>query len=190
MIRFLSRGVLAKKHSIFTSVIALTLVLLGFTPNLLAASAPVLMVLQYVEADKLVATKIEVKGGKVLSPDAGKPQQRWAIRAGDVIKSGEQPADRVVSFYKDSGSEGTRLFVVQVRYFQDDEGRWVPKFLLSEEPTMVRRGDRWIPFTTAQGVSNLIAQTGNTLPNAEGYYPSLEVGLTTGGLAIDFWVVQ
>jgi len=190
MIRFLSRGGLAKKCSVFPSVIAVAIVLLGFTPNLLAASAPVLMVLQHAEADKLVETKIETKGGKVLSPEAGKPQQRWVIRVGDVIKSAEQPANRVVSFYKDSGSEGTRLFVVQVRYFQNSEGRWVPKFLLSEEPTMVRRGDRWIPFTTTQGVSNLIAQTGNTLPNAEGYYPSLEIGLTTGALAIDFWVVQ
>jgi hypothetical protein len=171
-------------------MIAVAIFLISLTPNLHAASAPVLMVLQHAGADKLVETKIEAKGGKVLSPDAGKPQQRWVIRAGDVIKSGEQPANRIVSFYKDTGSEGTRLFVVQVRYFQNSEGRWVPKFLLSEEPTMVRRGDRWIPFTTAQGVPNLIAQTGNALPNAEGYYPSLEVGLTTGALAIDLWVVQ
>jgi len=190
MIRFLSRGSLAKKRTVLPSVIAVMLALLGVTPNLLAASAPVLMVLQHAEADKLVATKIEVKGGKVLSPDAGKPQQRWVIRAGDLIQSGEQPADRVVRFYKDTGSEGTPVIIVKVRYFRNSEGRWVPKFQLNEEPTMVRRGDRWVPLTTTQGVTNLIAQTGNTLPNAEGYYPSLEIGLTTGALAIDFWVVQ
>ena len=155
-----------------------------------AASTPVLMILQHTEADKLVETKIEVTGGKVLSPDAGKPQQRWTIRTGDVIQSGDQPADRTVHFYKDTGSEGTPLFIVKVRYFQNNEGRWVPKFQLNEEPLVVRRGDRWLPLTTTQGVPNLIAQTGNTLPNAEGYYPSLEVGLTTDALAIDFWVVQ
>lgn len=190
MIRFMSRRSLAKKHPVFTSVIAVALVLLGFASSLLAASAPVLMVLQHAGADKPVETKIEIKGGKVISPDAGKPQQRWVIRAGDAIKSGEQPANRVVRFYKDSGSEGTPLFIVQIRYFQNSEGRWVPKFQLNEEPLVVRRGDRWVPLTSTQGVPNLIAQTGNALPNAEGYYPSLEVGLTTGALAIDFWVVQ
>ena len=180
-------GIRSLPTKLLTAAMAWVVFLTGLA---YAASAPELMVLRHMEADKLVEIKIAAAGGKVLSPEAGKPQQRWAILAGDVIKSGEQPADRVVHFYKDTGSEGTRLFVVQVRYFQSSEGRWVPKFQLIEEPTMVRRGDRWVPLTTTQGVPNLIAQTGNTLPNAEGYYPSLEIGLTTGALAIDFWVVQ
>jgi hypothetical protein len=39
-------------------------------------------------------------------------------------------------------------------------------------------------------VATLIVLTSSTLPNAEGYYPALEFGLTTGLTNIDAWLVR
>ena len=171
------------------SVVA-AMLLMSFTSVLHAASPPVLMLLEHTEAGKQIQTKIEMKAGLVASPDKGKPQAKWIIRAGDAIKAGSQPGDRTVNFYQSAETQSTLLFIVKVRYYQNSTGRWVPQFLLDEEPMVMRKNGRWQPLTTAQGVSSLIVQTGTALANAEGYFPSLEFGMTTGATSIDAWLVQ
>ncbi len=164
--------------------------LLSFTSVLHAASTPVLMLLEHTEAGKQIQTKIEVKGGLVASPDKGKPQAKWIIRAGDALKAGSRPGDRSVNFYQSAGTQSTLLFIIKVRYYQNGAGRWVPQFLLNEEPLVMRKNRGWQPLTTVQGVPSLIVRTGTALPNAEGYFPSLEFGMTTGATSIDAWLVQ
>ena len=155
-----------------------------------AASPPVLMLLEHTQAGKQIQTRIEVKDGLVASPDKGKPQAKWIIRAGDALKTGSRPGDRTVNFYQGADTQSTLLFIVKVRYYQNGAGRWVPQFLLNEEPLVMRKNGRWQPLTTVQGVPSLIVRTGTALPNAEGYFPSLEFGMSTGATSIDAWLGQ
>ena len=171
------------------AVIVATL-LMSFMPALYAASTPVLMLLEHREAGKPIQTKIEMKAGLVASPDKGKPQAKWIIRAGNALKSEVQPGDRTVNFYQSTDTQSTLLFIVKVRYYQYAAGRWLPQFLLNEEPLVIRKNGRWQPLTSVQGVASLIVQTGTALPNAEGYFPFLEFGMTTGATSIDAWLVQ
>jgi hypothetical protein len=171
------------------TLILMTL-LLGFAPGLHAANT-VLMLLEHTEDGKAVQTKIEVKSGAVESKDKGKLREKWIIRAGEIVSSETRPGNRTVNFYKATDRESTLLFVVKARYFQNNDGKWVPQFQLNEEPLVMRGPDgRWKPLTVIQGVPSLIVQSGTALPNAEGYVASLELGFTTGAMPIDAWLVQ
>ncbi len=172
------------------AAVVVAILLMSFSSVLPAARTPVLMLLEHAQAGKPIQTKIEVKSGLVVSPDKGKPQAKWIIRAGDALKSEVQPGDRTVNFYQSTGTQITLLFIVKVRYYQYAAGRWLPRFLLNEEPLVIRKDGRWQPLTSVQGVASLIVQTGTELPNAEGYFPSLEFGMTTGATSIYAWLVQ
>ena len=187
--RVTHHGLAPGRHRSTASVVA-AMLLMSFISVLHAASPPVLMLLEHTQAGKPIQTKIEMKAGLVASPDKGKPQAKWIIRAGDALKSEVHPGDRSVNFYQSTGTQSTLLFIVKVRYYQNSTGRWVPQFLLDEEPMVMRKNGRWQPLTTAQGVSSLIVQTGTALQNAEGYFPSLEFGMSTGVTSIDAWLVQ
>lgn len=176
---------------IHRTALALAVVLLAFVPGTQAAKPTILMLLEYIEVGKIIQTKIELKSGVVESKNKGKPHDKWLIRAGDAIQSEIRPGDRAVNFYKITGGENTLLFIVKARYFQRDDGKWVPQFQLNEEPlVMLGPGGKWVPLTVIQGVPSLIVQSGSALPNAEGYVASLELGFTTSAMPIDAWVVQ
>jgi hypothetical protein len=187
--RVTHHGLAQGRRSSAASVVV-AMLLMSFISVLHAASTPVLMLLEHTEAGKQIQTKIEVKNGPVASPDKGKPQEKWIIRAGDTLKAGSRPGDRSVNFYQGAENQSTLLFIVKVRYYQNAAGRWVPQFLLDEEPMVIRKNGRWQPLTTVQGTPSLIVQIGTALPNAEGYFPSLEFGMTTGATSIDAWLVQ
>jgi len=182
---------LGAPRQVVLAVSALTVLMFGFVPFLHAASEPVLMILEHVEAKEKIETKIETKGGVVISPVKDKPQAKWSIRAGEALTTETRPGERAVNFFQRSGIQSSLLFIVRVRYFQNSAGQWVPQFQLNEEPLVVRGKDgRWKPLTTIQGVPSLIVQTGSALPNAEGYSAALELGFTTGTASIDAWQVQ
>ena len=187
--RVAHHGLVQGRRRSAASVVA-AMLMMSFISVLHAASPPVLMLLEHTEAGKQIQTKIEVKDGLVASPDKGKPRAKWIIRAGDTLKSEVQPGDRSVNFYQSAGTQSTLLCIVKVRYYQNATGRWVPQFLLNEEPLVMRKNGRWQPLTTVQGVPSLIVRTGTALPNAEGYFPSLEFGMSTGATSIDAWLVQ
>ncbi len=155
-----------------------------------AAATPVLMVLAHTEGDKTVATQIESKAGMVASPDLGKRQVQWSLRASEAIKSATRPAERVVSFYQGTGTQRSTLFIVNTRYYPTPDGKWLAQFQIDQEPLVARVNGRWQPLTTVQGVPSLIVITSNTLPNAEGYYSALDFSFTTGPTSIDAWSVQ
>jgi hypothetical protein len=172
------------------AAMALSVFLTGFSLNPFASSTPALMLLEHTQDGKPVQTRIEVKDGLVISPDKGKPRDKWIIRAGDALKSEVRPGDRSVGFYRGVDNQSTLLFVVKVHYYLNSDGRWVPQFQINEEPVVIRLNGRWQPLSTSQGIAGQIALTGTALPNAEGYFTSLEFGFTSGPASIDAWQVQ
>lgn len=179
-----------RRAGLAVAAMALSVFLMGFSLNPFSSSKPVLMLLEHTQDGKPVQTPVELKAGLATSPEKGKPQAKWIIRAGDAFKAGPRPDDRSVNFYQGAGTHFNLLFIVKVRYYQNGTGRWVPQFLINEEPLVIRQDGRWQPLTTVQGVPNLIVQTGSALPNAEGYFPSLEFSMSTGAMSIDAWQVQ
>ena len=151
---------------------------------------PALAVLQHGRGGALVNTAIPPKAGLSPSPNAGKPQEKWRVLPGGAIQSGTQPPERTVALYQGSGVERILLCSIRIRYYRNADGTWSAHFQLIEEPLFIRAGDRWIPFATPGGAPNLIVLTSASLPNAEGFYPWLEFGLSSGPVAIDGWIVE
>ena len=185
-----SRRVQGRRVGLAVAAMALSVFLTGFSLNPFSSSAPVLMILAHAEAGNLIKTEIAATIGASVSPETNKPQQQWLIGSGETTTSGGRPADRTVKFYKGTSTEGILLFIVKVRYFPGENGGWVPQYQIDEEPLVVRKNGSWQPLTSIQGVPSLIVQTGTALPNAEGYFTSLQFGFTTGPTSIDAWTVQ
>lgn len=179
-----------QRAGLAVAAMALSVFLTGFSLNPFASSTPVLMLLEHVQDGKPVQTRIEVKDGRVASPDKGKPRDKWIIRAGDALKSEARPDDRSVGFYQGADDQTTLLFVVKVRYYLNTDGSWVPQFQINEEPQVIRLNGRWQPLTSAKGIAGQITQSGTALPNAEGYFTYVEFGFTSGPASIDAWQVQ
>ena len=95
-----------------------------------------------------------------------------------------------MELYQASGAQATLLCAVQVRYFQSRDGQWQPHYVMLDEPLVTRRGERWLPAAALRGNAALVVITNATLPNAEGFYPTLEFGLSIGTTPIDLWQVK
>ena len=170
-------------------VLAILLLLVLAAPRP-AVAAPVIMLLEHMEDGERISTKIEAVSDLKASPHAGKGQLSFAILPGDALKAKLRPNDRIVHLFRQVGLERVPLCTVSVRYYKKRDTKWLPHFQLNQEPLFVRKNKRWVPLTTVKGIATLIVLTSSTLPNAEGYYPSLEFGLTTGLTFIDSWVVR
>jgi hypothetical protein len=178
------------RHFILGTIGSLALLIASGDLHALGSTPPVLLVLTYVENGQRQGLPVEVTPGSFVSPQAGKPKDKWGILPGHALPAGARPADRLVELYRGAGSPRTLLCAVQVRYFRNSAGAWVPHFLLVEQPLMTRDGDRWKPLTALAGAPGLLVLTGNAPPNAEGFYTFLEFGLTNGHMQIDTWVVR
>lgn len=148
------------------------------------------MVLEGLFGGQPVTAEVAADSAPTASPTRGKPVLKWPIRAGDTLKAAVRPAARTVELFSGAATQPVLVCRVVVNYFQNREGAWVPHFRLDEEPLVTRRGNRWVPLSTIRGIPTLIVLTSSTLPNPEGFFPSLEFGLTTGLLSIDLWVVS
>ncbi len=148
------------------------------------------MLLEHMENGERISTKIEAVPDLKASPHAGKGQLSFAILPGDALEAKLRPKDRTVHLFRKVGLQYVALCVISVRYFRNRDTKWLPHFQLNQEPLFVRKNKRWVPLTTVKGIATMIVLTSSTLPNAEGYYPSLEFGLTTGLTFIDSWVVR
>ena len=154
-----------------------------------SADTPVLMMLAPLGA--AVEIKVEAKPGAALSPARGGEFEKWKLRPGSTLVAKARPEDGLVEFYRGADIERVLLCSIGIRYFRDDRGLWVPHYQLNQEAIVIRdNGGRWQPLTAVHGAPSLIVLTSTTLPNAEGFYPSLEFGLTNGRLQIDSWVVR
>ena len=152
------------------------------------AAAPVLLTLESADLGKpRISTSIKAEGGLTASPTRGQTREKWSVRSGETLTSGVRPADRLVELYQASGTQATLLCAVQVRYFQNRDGQWQPHYVMIDEPLVMRQGERWLPGTALRGNAALVVITNATLPNAEGFYPTLEFGLSIGTTPIDLW---
>ncbi len=156
-----------------------------------AAGLPVLMVLEHIENGQRVRTPVEAKRGAALSPARGKAYAKLNVLPGNPVAIEQQPSDVVVELYRGAGTERIILCAISIRYFRDARGYWIPHFQIVEDMLITRgRDGRWKPLDIAQGMPSLIVLTSTTLPNAEGFYPALEFGLTIGLVQIDSWDVR
>lgn len=152
-----------------------------------AASTPVLLRLVGVEGAAPI--EIEVRD----RPEPGKVEEaraegRWQISAGETVRTAVPPAPCAVELYSGTGLSPELIGRVIVRYARAAAG-WVPEFRLDEEPTVARVNGQWVPLSLASGSPGLLVQHGGTLPNAEGFFRSIEFSLTTGPVAITAWRV-
>ena len=156
------------------------------------AAAPVLLTLESTDRGlPRVSAPIKAEGGGLTpSPARGHKREKWTLRPGEALTSDARPADRLVELYQASGTQATLLCAVQVRYFQNKEGAWLPHYVMVDEPLVMRKGERWLPGTALRGNAALVVLTSATLPNAEGFYSTLEFGLSIGTTPIDYWQVK
>ncbi len=155
------------------------------------AAAPVLFTLESADPGlPRISAAIKAEGGLTPSAARGHKREKWTLRPGEALTSDARPADRLVELYQASGAQATLLCAVQVRYFQNKEGAWQPHYVMLDEPLVMRVGEKWLPAAALRGNAALVVLTSATLPNAEGFYPSLEFGLSIGTTPIDYWQVK
>lgn len=155
------------------------------------AAAPVLLTLESADPGKpRVSATIKAEGGLTTSPTRAQAREKWSLKAGETLSASTQPPDRLVELYQASGNQATLLCAVQVRYFRNKDGEWQPHYVMVDEPLVTRRGEKWLPLTALRGNAALVVITNATLPNAEGFYPALEFGLSIGTTPIDYWQVR
>jgi hypothetical protein len=159
--------------------------------SLAQAREPVLLVLAYVENDKLV--KQDLRGDVGLFPlKATKgPQPEWQLRPGESLKGANRPADKFIELIFLVNDTDQTLCVVEVRYFLDG-GRWKPYFRIDDSPLVIRdpNSGLWRPAGYVDGNPSLLMFIGPKIPNLEGYYSELDFSLTTGPLAITSYRVR
>jgi hypothetical protein len=177
-------------NRIVTARLGLLCALLIASLTIRADNIPVLLKLEYVFNNEAVSIPVKVKTGTVSSPKPGQTPDRWRLLPGNPYEGSEpRPANRAVEFYQGKDTARILLMRVEVRYYRRGDGHWVAHFQPHENPLVAFDGKRWVPIAQPQGKSGLIALHGGLLPNAEGYYPTLEFGLITGRSSIDSWVV-
>ena len=128
----------------------------------------------------VVLSILDVPGAQ--RPDAVPAFSRWTIKPGDPLRVNTQPSDRVVDLFTGTTLAPTLLCRVVLRYYRGSEG-WKPQFRLEEQPAVAYVNGRWQPIGDIGG----LVRFGNTLPNADGFSPTIEFGASAGDLAIVAW---
>ena len=118
-------------------------------------------------------------------PDAIPAFSRWTIKPGDPLRVDTQPSDRAVDLFTGTALAPTLLCRVVLRYYRGGEG-WIPQFRLEEQPAVAYVNGRWRPIGDIGG----LVRFGNLLPNADGFFPTIEIGASAGDLAIVAWQVR
>lgn len=164
-------------------------ILLGAAP--VQAAAPALFTLESADPGQpRVRATVKAEGGLTASPVRGHKREKWSLTTGEALTSDTRPADRLVELYQAQGTQAILLCAVQVRYFQNRDGQWQPHYTMIDEPLVMRQGERWLPLTALRGNAALVVLTNAALPNAEGFYPAIEFGLSIGTTPIDYWQVK
>jgi hypothetical protein len=170
------------------SLLCTALILIGLWTPSARATEPALLYLEQMGGQRL-RLLVETKTGETTSPTRGKGFDKWALQPGATLDPSVQPRDVTVELYRGEAGERVLLCSIIVRYYRDANGAWVPYYRLDQEALVKRTADgRWQPVTTGGGT--LIVITSNTLPNAEGFYPSLEFIPSSDLLQIDSWIVR
>lgn len=125
----------------------------------------------------------DVPGMKKAASTAAFPT--WKVLPGDPIRADSQPPDRLVELYSGTLLAPDLLCRIVLHYYPSDDG-WIPQFRLEEQPAVAWINGRWQPLGDIAG----IVRHGNLVPNAEGFFQTIEFGLSAGSLAIIAWRVR
>lgn len=153
---------------------------------------PVLMVLDYDIAGKHLAQPVPMKLGEFTLSEAPPGADKLRVLPGDAFPADAgRPADRAVELYQSNNQGRSLVCIIHVRYFRNPAGAWTAHFQLVEQPLVGRDAQgNWKPFTEIRGAPGLIVLTSSTLPNAEGFYPSLEFGVNLKKVFVNSWVLH
>ena len=159
--------------------------------SLAQAKEPVVLVLAYVENDKIVKQDIRGDVGSFPLKDTKGPQHEWLLRPGETLRGADRPADKFIELIYLLNDTNQTLCIVELRYFPDG-GRWKPAFRIDDTPLVVRdpATGLWHPAGYVEGNPSLLMFIGPKLPNPEGYFSELRFTLTTGPLAITSYRVR
>jgi hypothetical protein len=169
---------------------ALALLALLASGTAVHAADPVLLKLEYAWNGEPVSLAVSATPGAYPSSRPGEAPARWRVVPGNPIASPTRPDNRTVEFYRRNGLQDALVSRLDVRYFRDQQGYWVPRFQVHHIPLVYRTEDGWVPIPVAEGRADLVMLVGKHLPNAEGFYPSLEFTLGVKPVPIDRWVVK
>lgn len=134
------------------------------------------------------SVNVPYKIGQQISAEAGKGVDRITIKPGDLVESQPRPGDVRLNLYRGAGRQRVLIGALDIRFYQEQENEWRPRFVLASEPIIIRQGDRLVPVETTAGGSGIVLEGGN-LPNAEGYYSELTFTQGLGKTFIDSWQI-
>ncbi len=154
------------------------------------AEIPVLLWIEYINDKERIPVAVPLAAGAADSPQKGKAFDRIAIRPGSALKSRDRPGNRAVGLYRGRGEQRILLGILRVRYYSSAPGIWAPRYQLYQEPIMVYDGRRWQPAAVSTGGAAALMLVDPPVPNAEGYYTSLEFTLSPSAIYLDSWQVQ
>jgi len=153
---------------------------------------PVLMVMDYQVGANHMPQPVPMKLGEFTPSEALPGADKLRILPGDAFPAeAARPSDRAVELYQSTTQARSLVCIVHVRYFRNPRGQWAANFQLVEQPLVARDANgNWKPFSEIRGAPGLIVLTGSALPNAEGFYPSLEFGMNLKKVYVNSWAVR
>lgn len=110
----------------------------------------------------------------------------WKLGQGEAVEARSRPAAWRVDLFQRSGDTLDIVCSIEIVYFPA-KGRWLPHYRVHDQLILVRDGKGLRPISLAEGLPALVQYHSPRLPNADGFYASLEFGLITGPVSIDAW---
>lgn len=152
---------------------------------------PALLYLTYPEAEPDDdGRKVRAFTGEVVLEEALPAQELWRIMPGTGFRTASRPKGPVkFKVYTGRGADRRLIVAVNIRYYRDRRGVWRPWYQLDSDTTVLWRGNAWGPLNPVADESNLVIPANTGTPNAEGYFPYLDLQSIEGPLAIDSWIV-
>ncbi len=150
-----------------------------------------LLKLIYIDIEQLEREEVEIPiaAGNFESPQKGVRADKIIILPGSTVRAHYQPADRQIQLYRGTTNERKLLGTLLVRYYPEPDNTWVPHFKLYQKIALVPKGKGWQAITLS-GVAEPFLLSGGALPNAEGFYPQLEIGFGGKGFNLDSWLIK
>jgi len=147
--------------------------------------------LVYIDIEQLAREEVEIPiaAGNFESPQNGVRTDKIIILPGSTVAARYQPADRQIQLYRGISDERKLLGTLHIRYYPEPNNAWVPHFKLHQKITLVPKGKGWQAITLS-GVAEPFLLSGGALPNAEGFYPQLEIGFGGKGFYLDSWLIK
>ncbi len=147
--------------------------------------------LVYIDIEQLAREEVEIPiaSGNFESPQKGVRADKIIILPGSTVSARYQPADRQIQLFRGLTDERKLLGTLHVRYYLEPNNTWIPHFKLHQKIALVPKGKGWQAITLS-GVAEPFLLSGSALPNAEGFYPQLEIGFGGKGFYLDSWFIK